>query len=108
MVKSGTASVRIETITQNKTSKNDDQKIGRNSYIQVGAFDEKKNAYDYLELLKVNRFKSAFVNKKYNWLTPFSPTYQVQIGPFGNKKDYNELILKLKKIGVYQTKIIQD
>ena len=108
MVKSGTAPVRIETITQNKTSTNNDQKIGRNSYIQVGAFDEKKNAYDYLELLKDNRFKSAFVNKKYNWLKPFSPTYQVQIGPFGNKKDYNELILKLKKIGVYQTKIIQD
>ena len=74
----------------------------------VNFTDEKKNAYDYLELLKDNRFKSAFVNKKYNWLKPFSPTYQVQIGPFGNKKDYNELILKLKKIGVYQTKIIQD
>ena len=108
MVKSGTAPVRIETITKNKISSNDEQKIGRNSYIQVGAFDEKNNAYDYLELLEDNRFKSAFVNKKYNWLRPFSPTYQVQIGPFDDKKDYNELILKLKKIGVYQTKIIQD
>ena len=108
IVKSGTAPVRIETVTTNKISPTNDPNIESNSYIQVGAFEEKENAYDYLELLKDNRFKSAFVNKKYNWLNPFSPTYQVQIGPFGDKKDYNELILKLKKIGVYQTKIVRN
>ena len=106
IVKNGTAQVEIRTVTE----KNDDldKNIDEEAYIQIGAFEEKENAYDYLKLLKDNKFNSANVRKEYNWLRPLSPTYKVQIGPIKNKKQHNELLSRLRKIGVYQTKIVTN
>ena len=106
IVKIGTAQVEIRTVTE----KNDDlnKNIDEEAYIQIGAFEKKENAYDYLALLKDNKFNSADVRKEYNWLKPLSPTYKVQIGPIKNKKQHNELLSRLRKIGVYQTKIVTN
>mgnify|MGYP001166186054 CR=1 FL=1 len=106
IVKNGTAQVEIRTVTE----KNDDlnKNIDEEAYIQIGAFEKKENAYDYLALLKDNKFNSADVRKEYNWLKPLSPTYKVQIGPIKNKKQHNELLSRLRKIGVYQTKIVTN
>ena len=106
IVKNGTAQVEIRTVTE----KNDDldKNIDEEAYIQIGAFEEKENAYDYLKLLKDNKFNSANVRKEYNWLRPLSPTYKVQVGPIKNKKQHNELLSRLRKIGVYQTKIVTN
>jgi rare lipoprotein A len=106
IVKNGTAQVEIRTVTE----KNDDldKNIDEEAYIQIGAFEKKENAYDYLALLKDNKFNSANVRKEYNWLKPLSPTYKVQIGPIKNKKQHNELLSRLRKIGVYQTKIVTN
>ena len=107
MVKSGTVHVLVEAI-------DDDSSIATNidikneSYIQVGAFSERENAYDYLNILKENKFRKARVKMKYSWLKPLSISYLVQIGPIDTKKDYDKIINSLKKIGVYQTKIIND
>ena len=82
--------------------------IKNESYIQVGAFSERENAYDYLNILKENKFRNARVKMKYSWLKPLSISYLVQIGPINTEKDYDKIINSLKKIGVYQTKIIND
>ena len=65
MVKNGTAPVIVETISEKTTSFVVSDNIQNNSFVQVGAFDEEENAYNYLELLKKNRFNSAFVKKEY-------------------------------------------
>jgi cell division protein FtsN len=82
--------------------------IKSRSYIQVGAFSERENAYDYLNILKKNKFSGAHIKKEYSWLKPLSMSYLVQIGPINTKKDYDKIIDSLKKIGVYQTKINND
>ena len=106
MVKAGTAQVEIKTVTEKNDNLN--AQINEDAYIQIGAFEDKKNAYNYLELLKDNNFNSASVRKKYNWLKPLSPTYKVQIGPIENKTQHNKLLSRLRKIGVYQTKIVTN
>ena len=107
MVNSGTANVLVETIDDDLSSATNVD-IKNESYIQVGAFSERKNAYDYLNILKENKFRKARVKMKYSWLRPLSISYLVQIGPIKTKKDYDKIINSLKKIGVYQTKIIND
>ena len=108
MVKNGTAPVIVETISEKNTSFIVSDNIQNNSFVQVGAFDEEENAYNYLELLKKNRFNLAFVKKEYNWMKPLTPSYLVQIGPIQNAKDYDKILSNLKKIGVYQTTLIQQ
>ena len=107
MVNSGTANVLVEAIDDDLSSATNVD-IKNESYIQVGAFSERKNAYDYLNILKENKFRKARVKMKYSWLNPLSISYLVQIGPIKTKKDYDKIINSLKKIGVYQTKIIND
>jgi hypothetical protein len=106
MVKAGTAQVEIKTVTEKNDNLN--AQINEDAYLQIGAFEDKKNAYNYLELLKDNNFNSASVRKEYNWLKPLSPNYKVQIGPIENKKQHNKLLSRLRKIGVYQTKIVTN
>lgn len=106
MVKAGTAQVEIKTVTEKNDNLN--AQINEDTYLQIGAFRDKKNAYNYLELLKDNNFNSASVRKEYNWLKPLSPNYKVQIGPIENKKQHNKLLSRLRKIGVYQTKIVTN
>ena len=107
MVKSGTANVLVEAIDDDSSSTTNID-IKNESYIQVGAFSERENAYDYLNILKESRFSKARVKMKYSWLKPLSISYLVQIGPIDTEKDYDKIINNLKKIGVYQTKIIND
>ena len=106
VVKNGTAQVKVRTVTE----KNYDEAIAisNNTFIQLGVFEERKNAYDYLKLLKDNQFLTAQVERDFNWLKPLSSTYKVQIGPVRNKKHHNELLSKLRKIGVYQTKVVTN
>ena len=106
MVKAGTAQVEIKTVTEKNDNLN--AQINEDTYLQIGAFRDKKNAYNYLELLKDNNFNSASVRKEYNWLKPLSPNYIVQIGPIENKTQHNKLLSRLRKIGVYQTKIVTN
>jgi len=107
MVNSGTANVLVEAIDDDSSSATNID-IKNESYIQVGAFSERENAYDYLNILKENKFRNARVKMKYSWLKPLSISYLVQIGPIDTKKDYDKIINSLKKIGVYQTKIINE
>jgi rare lipoprotein A len=106
VVKNGTAKVKVKTVTEQNYSQN--EVINSISFIQIGVFEEKKNAYDYLKLLKNNEFNTAQVRREFHWLKPLSPTYKVQIGPVQNKKHHNELLSKLRKIGVYQTKVVTN
>ena len=84
VVKNGTAHVKIRTVTE----KNYDEAIAisNNTFIQLGVFEERKNAYDYLKLLKDNQFLTAQVKRDFNWLKPLSSTYKGLIGPVRNKK----------------------
>ena len=107
MVNSGTVNVLVEAIDDDLSSATNID-IKNESYIQVGAFSERGNAYDYLNILKENKFRKARVKMKYSWLKPLSISYLVQIGPINTKKDYDKIINNLKKIGVYQTEIIND
>ena len=107
MVKNGTANVLVEAIDDDSSSSTNTD-IKNESYIQVGAFSERENAYDYLNILKENKFRNARVKMKYSWLKPLSISYLVQIGPINTEKDYDKIINSLKKIGVYQTKIINE
>ena len=68
------------------------------NHIFMGAFSERENAYDYLNILKENKFRNARVKMKYTWLKPLSISYLVQIGPINTKKDYDKIINSLKKL----------
>jgi rare lipoprotein A len=106
VVKNGTARVKVKTVTEKNYSQ--DEVINSISFIQIGVFEERKNAYDYLKLLKNNQFSTAQVRREFDWLKPLSTTYKVQIGPVQNKKHHNELLSKLRKIGVYQTRVVTN
>ena len=46
VVKNGTAKVKVKTVTEQNYSQN--EVINSISFIQIGVFEERKNAYDYL------------------------------------------------------------
>ena len=74
-------------------------------FIQVGAFGDRGNAERRFRLLRNNGFRQAFVHKD----TRRGPAlYRVRIGPIAEVSQYDQLIGRLRDIGISETHLISD
>lgn len=84
-----------------KRAPSDDNDI----FIQVGAFGDVANAKRRFSLLQENGIERAFVHKD----TSQSPAlFRIRIGPIGSVTEYDELVARLKTIGIDESHLVTN
>ena len=72
-------------------------------YVQVGAFGDVDNARRRYALLRDNGIRGAFVHKD-EGRNP--PLYRIRIGPIDGVAEYDDLVARLKQIGIAESHLV--
>jgi len=72
-------------------------------FVQVGAFGDVENAKRRYTMLRENGIRDAFVHKD----TSRKPAlYRIRIGPIDGVAEYDELVARLKQIGIEESHLV--
>ncbi|SCN47547.1 Rare lipoprotein A precursor [methanotrophic endosymbiont of Bathymodiolus azoricus (Menez Gwen)] len=103
--KAGTGFVEVVAVQAGEVSGTVPSAQAKHVYLQIGAFSEQKNALNlqhrFAELrLTTSRIVSAQTRER--------SVYKVQVGPVASVIEADEIIEKIKNLGIYKSHFISD
>jgi len=107
MLREGTTLVEVRTLTPGipDTLTRTAETPPPDLYVQAGAFADEGNARRLLERLKAGGIANAFIASP---LTSRSRLFRVRAGPVASTTDFDQLVARLKALGVPDAKLAAD
>ena len=116
MIKDGTILVEITALSYDQPPQQKQRDVptravksapqnGHEVFVQVGAFGDVENAKRRYRLLRDRGISNAYVHKDHSH-TP--ALYRIRIGPIDAVTDYDDLVVKLRNLGITDSHLITD